>query len=65
MKLAIILSVIGLAFASIHPVNEQIVLSIKSKTSNWKPMNPETNPLAYKSIEQIKGMLGYTIKPIF
>ena len=28
-------------------------------------MKPETNPFAYKSIEQIKGMLGYKCKTIF
>jgi cathepsin B len=57
-------ALVGLAAAT-HPINEDIVSDIKSKTSNWTPMEVATNPLANKSAEEIRGMLGTIIAEPF
>ena len=60
---AVIIAVLLVAttFAEIHPVNHAIVAEIKAKATTWIPMEPEENPFAYKSIEQIKAMMGTKI----
>lgn len=57
MKIIALVLLLAIAFAEIHPVNEQIVNEIKEKAT-WTPMETEENPFAYMSIEQIKGMMG-------
>ena len=59
MKIFFILLFIASVFAALHPVNKQIVNEIKAKADTWTPIEPEENPFAYMSIEQIKGMMGY------
>ena len=60
---AVILAVLLVAttWAEIHPVNHAIVAEIKAMATTWTPMEPEENPFAYKSIEQIKAMMGTKI----
>ena len=57
-KLAVIGTVAATALAQVHPVNEDIVNEIKEKTQRWVPADPETNPLANKSMSQIMGLLS-------
>jgi hypothetical protein len=46
-KLTLAGALLGLTLS--HPVNEQIVSDIKSKTTNWTPMEVHKNPLANKT----------------
>jgi len=57
MKFIVLALVVALAFAEMHPVNEQIVSEIKEKAT-WTPMETEENPFAYMPLEQIKAMMG-------
>ena len=41
-----------------HPVNHDIVKTIKENTSSWVPMEVEENPLAYKSERHVRGLAG-------
>ena len=61
MKFVILAIVLVFASANIHPVNQVLVDEIKAKATTWTPMEPEENPFAYKSIEEIKGMMGLTV----
>uniref|UniRef100_A0A7S3NH55 Peptidase C1A papain C-terminal domain-containing protein n=1 Tax=Euplotes harpa TaxID=151035 RepID=A0A7S3NH55_9SPIT len=63
MKAVIVSLLIAFAIASTHPVNREIVQEILNAKTTWTPMEPEANPFAYMSIEQIKGMLGTRINP--
>ena len=60
---AVILTILLVAstFAIRHPVNHQIVNEIRKAQTSWTPMDPELNPFAYMSIEEIKGMMGTKI----
>lgn len=57
MKFVILALLVTYAFATMHPVNHEIVAEIKQKAS-WTAMEPEENPFAYMPIEQIKSMMG-------
>ena len=61
MKLFILAAILVLSLATMHPVNQVMVDEIKSKATSWTPVNPEENIFAYKSVEEIKSMLGFTI----
>lgn len=58
MKAVIISLLVAFAIASTHPVNRDIVQQVLDAKTTWTPMDPETNPFAYMSVEQIKAMLG-------
>ena len=60
---AVIIAVLLVAstLATRHPVNHEIVSEIKQMETTWTPMEPEENPFAYKSIEEIKAMMGTKI----
>jgi cathepsin B len=47
-----------LAFGMTHPVNHELVSTIKETASTWTPMEPEENPFYLVPIEQIKAMMG-------
>mmetsp|Transcript_19950 Transcript_19950/g.23129 ORF Transcript_19950/g.23129 Transcript_19950/m.23129 type:complete len:300 (-) Transcript_19950:46-945(-) len=64
MKIVIAALILSVAFATIHPVNHEIVEMIKHTATTWTPMEPEENPFAYMSIEQIKGMMGTKRNPV-
>lgn len=55
------LIVVGTVFtfaAAYHPVNQDLVDEIKAKATTWEPMEVHENPLANKSIDEIRGLLG-------
>ena len=58
MKFVIIAILVALVAADIHPVNHSIVNEIKAKATTWTPMEPEENPFAYMTSENIKAMMG-------
>jgi len=41
-----------------HPINHEIVETIRQHTTAWEAHTPETNPLANKSREELLGMVG-------
>lgn len=58
LKLAVIGTLAASALAQIHPVNYDIVNEIKEKTDRWTPADPEHNPLASKSFDEIMALMG-------
>ena len=62
-KLVIVGTIVGLATAFKHPVNTQMVNTIRERTSRWEAHDVETNPLRNYSIEKLKGMLGTITNP--
>ena len=63
MRFIVLALAIASTVATLHPVSREIVNEIKAKADTWTPMEPEENPFAYMSIEQIKGMMGYKRSP--
>lgn len=63
MKLLAIALLISFTFATLHPVNHEIVGKIKQLATTWTPMEPEENPFAYMSVEEIKSMMGTKLNP--
>ncbi|CAI2372444.1 unnamed protein product [Moneuplotes crassus] len=61
MKFIVFVLLVAVALAEVHPVNDDIVREIK-ETATWTPMEPEENPFAYMSVEQIKGMMGTKLR---
>jgi predicted Zn-dependent protease len=57
-KLAIVGTVAAFAYAQSHPISEEKVKKIKEKTTSWEPMDPETNPLRNKSIDELIALVG-------
>lgn len=43
---------------NMHPVNHELVATIKESTQLWTPMEPEENPFYFVPVEQIKAMMG-------
>ena len=41
-----------------HPVNHELVATIKAADTTWTPMEPEENPFYFVPEEQIKAMMG-------
>jgi len=62
LKLTIIGCVVAMAAAS-HPINADMVKTIKAKTSLWQPIETEANPLSKYTHEQLLAMLGTYIVP--
>jgi len=47
-----------------HPITHEIVADIRAKTAGWEAHDPETNPLAGYTREQLLGLVGtYTPEP--
>jgi cathepsin B len=63
-KLVIVGTVMVLASATRHPINNEIVTAIKSRTTMWSAHDVETNPLRNYSQEKLRGMLGTIISPV-
>ena len=61
-KLAIVGTIVAVAAAS-HPINQDMVNTIRAKTTLWQPVDTEANPLAKYTHEQLLGMLGTYIVP--
>lgn len=58
--------VVGIVMAIVsatHPVNEQMVQSIRAKTSLWQPHETTTNPFANQTKEQLFARCGTYIVP--
>lgn len=64
MRFIIAAILVSLAVATLHPVNKVIVSEIKNSGAAWTPMDPEENPFAYMTIEEIKSMMGTNIQPM-
>ena len=60
MKFVILAILVAMAASEMHPVNQAMVDEIKAKATTWTPMEPEENPFAYMTIEEIKAMMGTT-----
>ena len=63
MRFIIVALLVAFAFASMHPVNHDIVAEIKQKAT-WTPMEPEENPFTFMPIEQIKAMMGTKLEVV-
>lgn len=65
LKLASVASVLTYTLANnaFHPITDDIVKDIKSKTTKWVPFEPEENPLSYKSNYELTGLLGTIYRP--
>lgn len=61
-KLAVIGTVAAAAYAT-HPVNDQLIGTIKRQTSLWNPAEVHENPFANYTEEQLQGLLGTIIAP--
>jgi cathepsin B len=59
-KLVLVGTILGLSAAIDHPIRREIVAEIRSKAT-WAAHDPATNPMANKSIDEIKAMLGATL----
>uniref|UniRef100_A0A7S3N996 Peptidase C1A papain C-terminal domain-containing protein n=1 Tax=Euplotes harpa TaxID=151035 RepID=A0A7S3N996_9SPIT len=62
MKFVVIAILVAFTAASFHPVNREFVDEIKKTATAWTPMEPEENPFAYKTLEEIKGMMGTKLR---
>jgi C1A family cysteine protease len=66
-KLVVVGIVALTAFASHHPINGDIVADIKTKATTWVPHEVNENPLAGKTHDELKALLGlhftYTESP--
>jgi cathepsin B len=62
LKLVVIGSIVAIAAAS-HPVNQDIVKAIRSKTRSWVAHDVASNPLNKYTHEELMGMLGTYIVP--
>jgi cathepsin B len=59
MKFIVIAIVLLMPFAwSAHPVNNEMINSIKESGASWTTMEPEENPFFFVPEEQIKAMMG-------
>ncbi len=45
-----------------HPVHHGIVSDIKQKTTSWKPIEVEENPLKNYSADTVRGLLGTRVR---
>jgi hypothetical protein len=46
---------------AVNPINDDIVIEIKAKTTRWIPHEPSQNPLKDFSHEQLQMLLGTRI----
>ena len=61
-KLVVIGFVAATAFATKqHPINAELVKTIRERTSSWIAHDPETNPFRNYTIEKLRGMCGTII----
>ena len=58
LKLVILAILVAFAASEMHSVKQAMVDQIKAKATTWTPMEPEENPFAYMTIEEIKSMMG-------
>lgn len=68
-KLVIVGTVVALAaahsFHKAHPIRHEMVNEIRQKTSTWEAHDPETNPFAGKTREELLALVGtYTPEPV-
>ncbi len=61
-KLVVVGTVVAVAAAS-HPINADLVKTIKAKTALWQPHDTDSNPLNQYTHEQLLAMLGTYIVP--
>ena len=54
----VIVGTVAVSVAAFHPINQQQVDMIRSRTDKWVAHEPETNPLRNLSAEQLLGMCG-------
>ena len=53
---------VALAASATHPVSEDIVQDIKTKTTSWTPVEAHLNPLRNVSHDVLKQRLGTIIR---
>lgn len=59
MKLIVVGIVATIALGEVpHPINDELVASIKSKATTWVPYETNENPLRHLSHDEIKSLLG-------
>jgi cathepsin B len=64
MKYVILALLLAFALAESHPVNHEMIASIKESATTWTPMKLEDNPFSFMSIEQIKSMMGTKLEVV-
>ncbi len=57
-KLIIVGTVLAYVQGHGHPVNQQMIDTIKAQATTWYPMELEDNPLHHLSISAVQGLLG-------
>lgn len=58
-----LVSTLSLAHDHPHPINEELVSSIKAKATTWVPHEVHENPLRHLSHDEIKGLLTLDLNP--
>ena len=53
LKIVTIGTIVALTSATTHPINQDIVNEIKTKTSKWTAHEPHENPLIHWTTEEI------------
>lgn len=61
-KLVVVGTAVAMVSAS-HPINADMVKTIKAKTSLWQPADTDSNPMSKYTHEQLLSMLGTYIVP--
>lgn len=59
----VVVGIVMAIVAATHPVNEEMVKSIKAKTSLWQPQDTNTNPFKDQTKEQLFARCGTYIVP--
>ena len=58
----VIIGTIATFVAATHPINENIVKDIRSKTRSWRAHEPSQNPIKNWTMEEIKARLGTIVQ---
>jgi hypothetical protein len=65
MKKLIIVGIAAtITLAVEHPIRQDLIDSIKAKTSMWEPLEIHENPFASLSADEMRGRLGLELNPI-
>ena len=60
----VVVGTVATYVAAMHPINKDHVEAIRLRTSKWTAHEPEENPLANKTMEELMGMCGTWNVPV-
>jgi cathepsin B len=63
-KLVVVGIIAAVASANSHPVNNEIVNAVRTRTNQWVTYDVEQNPLRNYSAAQLRGLLGTINEPV-